>query len=119
MTSKRKYDIIYNLRRGKWIEEVLDLEDREIITDRDCLREWLMYFKWFAKNNKLNFEETGNLVDTFFTNYPNLYQKSSKEISLFLKQKNFKEKSALHEILYRFLEDENTTELKKCHLLMT
>ena len=96
----------------KWIEEVLDLEDREISGDSDRLRECLMYFKWFAKNNKLNFEEAGNLVDTFFANYPNLYQKSSKEISLFLRQKNFKEKTALHQMLYRFLQDENTNELK-------
>lgn len=29
----------------KWIEEELDLEDREIIADRDRLRECLIYFK--------------------------------------------------------------------------
>jgi hypothetical protein len=97
----------------KWIEEELDLEDREIIADRDRLRECLIYFKWLAKNNRLSFEETGNLVDTFFENYPNLYQSHRMEISLLLKQKNFKEKSALHEMLYRFLEDENTNELKR------
>lgn len=97
----------------KWIEEAIDLEDREMIADRNRLKECLIYFKWFAKNNGFDFKDTGNIVDTFFENYPNLYQRYPGEVSLVLKQKNFKEKSALHEMLYRFLEDENTNELKR------
>ena len=95
------------------IEEELDLEDREMLANRDRLRECLIYFKWLAKNNGLSFKETGNIVDTFFKNYPNLYQYYEAEISAFLTQKKFKEKSALHEMLYCFLENENTKELKR------
>lgn len=91
----------------KWIEEQLDLEYRERIADMDCLRDCLVYFKWFAKKNNLNFEETRNIIDRFFINYLNLYQTNPEEVMLLLQQKKFKEKSALHEMLYVFLEDEN------------
>lgn len=97
----------------KWLEEGIDFEDNQAIADRKRLTECLVYFKWLAKKNNLTFEETRNFIDRFFDNYLILYEHIPNDISLLLQQKGFKEKSALHEMLYRFLENEDQDELIK------
>lgn len=77
----------------------------------------MVYFEWLAKKNNLPFEYTSSIIDRFFINYINLYQTHPEEIRLCLNKKRFNEKSALHEILYTFLENEDIKKLSKVPLI--
>ena len=101
----------------KWMVDGLDQEDHEAIIDKNQVRDCLVYFEWLAKKNKLPFEDASSVIDRFFINYINLYQTHPEEIRLCLSKKRFNEKSALHEILYTFLENEDIKKLSKVPLI--
>ena len=97
----------------KWLQEALDKEDDEMFSNLKYTRQCLVYLKLLAKEYNLPFEETKNMIDRFFVNYLNLYETNPKEVSRILKENNFKERSALHEMLYTFLDNEDSAYLER------
>lgn len=94
-----------------WLQESLDKEADEMFTNLEYTRRSLVYLKLLAKQYNLPFEETKSIVDRLFVNYLNLYEANPKEVSRILNGTNFQERSALHEMLYTFLENEDSNYL--------